>query len=133
MSLLVRGAHQVATPLGKTARRGPDFTTLSVQTGAVVRCDDGLISFVGDEREHDQKFPPPNRILDADGGSAILEAHSRTHGARVLPHFKFDKAKVIVSLGADFLGTWISPVEFTHAWRTQRVPTVQQPQMSTRL
>jgi molybdopterin-containing oxidoreductase family iron-sulfur binding subunit len=30
-----------------------------------------------------------------------------------LPHYRFDKADVIVSFGADFLGSWISPTEFT--------------------
>ena len=29
-----------------------------------------------------------------------------------IPAYHFDKAKVIVSLGADFLGTWLAPVEF---------------------
>ncbi len=29
-----------------------------------------------------------------------------------IPKYDFDKAKLIVSFGADFLGTWISPVQF---------------------
>jgi len=63
--------------------------------------------------------------FDAVSSSAILDAHEATHGVRVLPHFRLDKADVIVSLGADFLGTWISPVEFAAAWRTGRVPSVE--------
>lgn len=57
---------------------------------------------------------------DALSSSAILDAHERTHAVRVLPHYRFDKAKVIVSFDADFLGTWISPVEFTAAYRAGR-------------
>lgn len=59
-------------------------------------------------------------VYDALSSSAILDAHERTHGIRVLPHYRFDRAKVIVSFDADFLGTWISPVEFTAAYRAGR-------------
>ncbi|MEK6248581.1 MAG: hypothetical protein N2C12_10410, partial [Planctomycetales bacterium] len=69
-------------------------------------------------------------VLDAVSSSAILDAHQQTHSVRVLPHYLFDRAKVIVSFGADFLGTWISPVEYTATWRTRRVPTEDNPTMS---
>jgi molybdopterin-containing oxidoreductase family iron-sulfur binding subunit len=59
-------------------------------------------------------------IHDPRSCSAIQEAHSRTHGVRVLPHYHFDKALVIVSFDADFLGTWVSPVEFTAAYQAGR-------------
>ena len=52
--------------------------------------------------------------------SAIRIAHNRTHGKDSAPVFHFDKAKVIVSFGADFLGTWISPVEFTRDYSKAR-------------
>ncbi len=76
------------------------------------------------------KFGVQHVTLDAISSSAILEAHNKTHKQRVLPHYKFEQAKVIVSLGADFLGTWISPVEFTAGWSSQRVPTEEHPEMS---
>jgi hypothetical protein len=77
------------------------------------------------------QFPDSRHItLDADNCSAILASHQQTHGARILPRYAFDQADVIVSFGADFLGTWISPVEFTAAWRTRRVPTTERPEMS---
>ena len=59
-------------------------------------------------------------VHDPRSCSAILEAHARTHGVRALPHYRFEKANVIVSFDSDFLGTWISPVEFTSAYRTNR-------------
>jgi molybdopterin-containing oxidoreductase family iron-sulfur binding subunit len=59
-------------------------------------------------------------VYDALSSSAVLDAHARTHGRRVLPHYLFDRAKVIVGVDADFLGTWISPVEFTRAYRDGR-------------
>ncbi len=59
-------------------------------------------------------------VYDALSSSSILDAHERTHGRRVLPHYRFDRAAVIVGVDADFLGTWISPVEFTRGWRDGR-------------
>ena len=67
------------------------------------------------------EYPDARHVAyDALSSSAILEAHLRTHGRRCLPHYRFDRADVIVSLGADFLGTWIAPVEFTHGYRQGR-------------
>ncbi len=68
--------------------------------------------------------------LDAVSCSAILAAHEQTHGRRLLPRYRFDRAGVIVSFGADFLGTWISPVEHAIAWRHGRVPAGSRPEMS---
>jgi molybdopterin-containing oxidoreductase family iron-sulfur binding subunit len=59
-------------------------------------------------------------VHDSRSCSAILDAHAKTHGQHVLPHYQLDKAQVIVSFAADFLGTWISPVEFTAAYQAGR-------------
>jgi molybdopterin-containing oxidoreductase family iron-sulfur binding subunit len=59
-------------------------------------------------------------VHDPRSCSAILEAHGHTHGVRLLPHYHLDKAEVIVSFDADFLGTWISHVEFTSAYQAGR-------------
>jgi molybdopterin-containing oxidoreductase family iron-sulfur binding subunit len=61
-------------------------------------------------------------MYDALSASAILDAHQHTHGARVLPHYRFDRADVIVGFDADFLGTWISPVEFARDYSSRRLP-----------
>jgi imidazolonepropionase len=71
MSLLVRGANQVVTPTGSTARRGSDFAILEINPHAVVRCDDGVITFVGDEVEHSQRFGDATQTLEADGGCVL--------------------------------------------------------------
>lgn len=52
--------------------------------------------------------------------SAILDAHKINYGERILPGYKFDKADLILSFEADFLGTWISPVQFTKDYRKNR-------------
>ena len=47
-----------------------------------------------------------------------LRAASRAvFGVDAIPHYAFEDAKTIVSLGADFLETWISPVEYSVAFR----------------
>jgi len=61
---------------------------------------------------------------DALSVSALLDAHERTHGVRALPSFHFERAEVIVSFGADFLGTWISPVSFAADYARGRRPDV---------
>jgi molybdopterin-containing oxidoreductase family iron-sulfur binding subunit len=67
---------------------------------------------------------------DALSCSAILDAHLRTHGVRVLPHYRLDLAAVIVGFDADFLGTWVSPVEFTAAYAKGRNLEGSPPRMS---
>lgn len=68
-----------------------------------------------------RSFPDSKWVqYDAISHSAILEAHERTHGSRVMPHYRFENADVILSFDADFLGTWISPVEFTAGYRRGR-------------
>ncbi len=78
-----------------------------------------------------ESFPDGRHVvLDPRPGSAILEAQARTHGTRGLPHYHFDQADVIVSLDADFLGTWLSPVEFTAAYQAGRRPRGNPARMS---
>jgi len=71
MSLLVRGASQIATPLGTTARRGADLEKLHVEAGAVVRCEGTEVVFVGDPAEHERRFGCADETLDAGGGCVI--------------------------------------------------------------
>ena len=52
--------------------------------------------------------------------SGILEANLANYGEAVVPFYHFDKAEVVVSFGADFLGTWIAPVEFAHDYAQMR-------------
>lgn len=51
---------------------------------------------------------------------AICQAHLRSHGIAAIPQYRFDKARLVVSFDADFLGTWISPVQFTRQYAKAR-------------
>lgn len=59
---------------------------------------------------------------DAVSYSAILEANRLSFGKQVIPDYRFDRAEIIVSFGADFLGTWLSPIEYTRQFSSRRDP-----------
>jgi len=66
-------------------------------------------------------FPTAKHInYDAVSYTGIIQGNQNSFGKAVLPHYNFDKADVIVSFGADFLGTWISPVEFIRQYVQNR-------------
>ena len=68
-------------------------------------------------------FPDARHVVyDALSQSAIAAAHAETHGANLIPGYRFDRAGVIASVDADFLGAWISPVEFTAGYSQGRKP-----------
>ena len=71
MSLLVRGAHQVATPTGNGARLGPELSTLTVFSDAVVLCENGRIAFVGEESQALRQFGKSDDILETEGGCVL--------------------------------------------------------------
>src|SRR5262249_29681258 len=53
-----------------------------------------------------------------------------TYGTRVLPRYRLDRADVLVSFDADFLGTWITPVEYTSGYRAKRLLRADRPYRS---
>ncbi len=69
------------------------------------------------------KFPGSRHVqYDAISYSGLLLANETSYGIRSIPSYKFDEAKVVVSLGADFLGTWLSPIEFQRDYsRTRKI------------
>ena len=59
---------------------------------------------------------------DAVSYSAMLEANKASFGKQVIPDYRFDKADLVVSFGADFLATWLSPIEYIKQFSTRRDP-----------
>jgi MoCo/4Fe-4S cofactor protein with predicted Tat translocation signal len=77
------------------------------------------------------KFPGSRHVTyDAISYSGMLLANEATYGKRALPSYHFENAKAIVSVGADFLGTWISPVEFAKQYATGKKLDEKNPSMS---
>lgn len=67
------------------------------------------------------QYPNTKHVqVDAVSYSGIIKANENSFGKAALPRYHFDRADVIVSFGADFLGTWISPVEYSRAYASKR-------------
>ena len=67
------------------------------------------------------RYPSAEHITyDTYSADGIKSAHQSLFGKAVLPNFDFSKAEVIVSFGADFLGTWISPIAFASQYSKTR-------------
>jgi len=78
------------------------------------------------------KQPAGSRLVqyDAVSYSGMLLANEACYGKKAIPSYHFDNAKVIVSIGADFLGTWLSPVEFSGQYAKNRKVTDNKTEMS---
>ncbi|MEO6133555.1 MAG: TAT-variant-translocated molybdopterin oxidoreductase, partial [Ginsengibacter sp.] len=77
------------------------------------------------------KYPGSRHVqYDAVSYSGMIMANEASYGKRAIPAYHFENAKVIVSLGADFLGTWLSPVVFAKQYATNRVIDEKNPTMS---
>ncbi|UYQ92580.1 TAT-variant-translocated molybdopterin oxidoreductase [Chitinophaga horti] len=77
------------------------------------------------------KYPGGRHVTyDAISYSGMLLANEASYGKRTLPVYHFENAKVVVSLGADFLGTWLNTAEITRAYGTTRKINADKPEMS---
>ncbi len=77
------------------------------------------------------KYPGSRHVqVDADSYSGMLLANEASGFGRNIPTYRFDAAKVIVSLGADFLGSWLNPVENAVGYGKGRKIDESNPQMS---
>ncbi len=62
--------------------------------------------------------------------SGMLYANEASFGKKVVPGYNFEKAEVIVSVDCDFLGTWVSPTEFSADYIKNRKISPDNPTMS---
>jgi MoCo/4Fe-4S cofactor protein with predicted Tat translocation signal len=77
------------------------------------------------------KYPTASHVqYDSISSYGILKANKETFGTAMIPSYDFSKAKVIVSVGADFLGTWLSPIEFSKQFAVNREVTDDKRDMS---
>lgn len=67
-----------------------------------------------------QAFGARHVVWDAISHEDIRKGQERSYGDDVVPFHRFDKAKVIVSVDADFLGTWVAPTTYTKQFSTNR-------------
>lgn len=51
---------------------------------------------------------------------SIAQGQEASYGTKLVPSYRFDKARVIVSIDADFLGTWLTPTAFNQQFGAGR-------------
>ncbi|MFN4147561.1 MAG: TAT-variant-translocated molybdopterin oxidoreductase [Runella sp.] len=96
---------EISSQLASIAAKGGQIrivssTILSPATKAVIK-------------DFSDKYTTTQHITyDANSVSGLIQANADSFGKAVLPSYDFSKAKVIVGLSCDFLGTWISPEYF---------------------
>jgi MoCo/4Fe-4S cofactor protein with predicted Tat translocation signal len=126
---------------GPQAENNPaDWNTLDakVKSGLAaaknIRLVSGTVNSPSAKRaiaEFTAKYPGTKHVVyEPVSYSAIIDVNKAMFGKAVIPGYRFDNAKVIVSIGADFLGGWISPIEYSKQWVKNRKPTAENPTMS---
>jgi molybdopterin-containing oxidoreductase family iron-sulfur binding subunit len=99
------------------------LNAISSKSGSIVLLTPTLISPSAASiiREFLAHYPSAEHVVyDTVSCTGMLLANELNFGLKVLPTYYFDHASLIVSFDADFLGTWISPVEFTAQYATGR-------------
>ena len=73
--------------------------------------------------EFTAKYPNTKHVTyDAVSYSALIKANKNVFGKSVVSSYDFSKAKTIVAVGCDFLGTWLNPIEFANQYgKTRKV------------
>ncbi len=63
------------------------------------------------------KYPTTKHVMyDANSVAGLVKANNDSFGKAVVPSYDFSKAKVVVGISCDFLGTWISPEIFSQQY-----------------
>ena len=67
------------------------------------------------------KYPSTQFVqYDSISYSGILQANDEMYGLPWLPSYHFERAKCIVGIDCDFLGTWGSPTEYSNGYVANR-------------
>lgn len=68
------------------------------------------------------KFNGQKYVWDVFSTQTVRQAQKISYGAEAVPRYHFDKAQYVVSIDGDFLGTYLSPVDFSGQFRKARNP-----------
>jgi MoCo/4Fe-4S cofactor protein with predicted Tat translocation signal len=77
------------------------------------------------------KYPSTQHIqYDPSSSYGIWKANQQSFGTGFIPSYDFSKAMTVVSIAADFLGTWVAPIIFQKGYAVNRTVSVEKPEMS---
>lgn len=106
-----------------------DAPVMNEDAPAIVAVADGEEGAEGNEgaASNENSMPtlsgPVKHVqYDAVSYSGMREANLESFGERVIPNYDFSKAKVIVSVAADFLNSWVFPTRFIGQYTENRNP-----------
>jgi molybdopterin-containing oxidoreductase family iron-sulfur binding subunit len=88
------------------AHRGRTVMLTHTFTGTLDRLIDDWCAAMGVERVR----------YDTFALEAVRAGYSMVFGGDAVPMHDFAKAEVVVTFGADFLETWVSPVDYANGW-----------------
>ncbi len=104
---------EIVAGLEKIKRTGQDIVLL---TSTIF--SPSTLKTIEDFKSH---YPNAKVVnYDVVSYSGIADAYKENTGKTGIPYPLFNKADVIVNFGADFLGTWLLPTEFTLAYVSKR-------------
>jgi anaerobic selenocysteine-containing dehydrogenase/Fe-S-cluster-containing dehydrogenase component len=94
----------------QAAAKGPD--RIALMTEVVGDC---LLDLFGEVlRRFDSSDPV---VFEPFAFESLKFAHAQVFGDPILPSYRMEQADLLVSLGADFLETWLSPVEYARKFK----------------
>ncbi|MBM3440139.1 MAG: [Fe-S]-binding protein, partial [Bacteroidetes bacterium] len=76
------------------------------------------------------KYNAKHVVYDAVSYSGMLLANEASFGKKAIPSYHFELADVIVSFGADFLGSWLNSVEYAKQYAGGRRINEKNPTMN---
>lgn len=77
------------------------------------------------------KYPTTQHVqYDQVSMYGMWKANEESFGKGFIPSYDFSKANVIVSIAADFLSTWLAPIEFTKQYAQTREVSEEKRDMS---
>ncbi len=82
----------------------------------------GVVQNTEEESLSEKSAVVKHITYDAVSNAGIVNANKADFGKAVIPTYDFSKAKTIVSIGADFLSTWLSSVEYAGQYAIGRNP-----------
>ena len=65
-------------------------------------------------------FPCKHFVWNPLSHASTVEVHKMCYDQASIPHYRLDRARFIVSINCDFLGTWLSPTEFNRMYSKSR-------------
>lgn len=70
-----------------------------------------------------QAYKAQHYSWDVENFDTLKQGQKISYGKAIVPHYRLDKAQMILSVGADFLGSYLSPTEMSGLFAKGRKPS----------